>query len=195
MGFGLLKKTAFITEAEEQAFVEAIDAEAFYGKGEDLQGFNGQLRRRFQMYGKLFCFQDRTVKQDLPIPDEMVNIMNKMKTCGATCDDFNSIMVNEYSSDQGIMPHVDAPVFGEVIVILSLLSDVVMRFEHGDTVIDEHLPRRSLIVMQDESRTHYKHSISKAYKVLTADGQEVARGDRRLSVTLRKTLACNEMPG
>jgi len=43
----------------------------------------------------------------------------------------NSVIVNEYESGQGIMPHVDAPkLFGKTITALSMLSACVMTFQH-----------------------------------------------------------------
>lgn len=103
-------------------------------------------------------------------------------------DDFpNSLIINEYNEGQGIMPHVDSTtIFGKVIMSLSLLSPCVMEFSK-DSDFKVLLNQRSLLVMTDEARNEWKHSISKNL-IDIYESNEIKRS-RRVSLTFRKVLA------
>ena len=180
----------FLNFCEEMQFERIIDSHEWFGNGKPLFGLNAQLNRRFQMYGHLFCFADRAVKQMIEIPGDINRIVLKMKkydTCKT--EKMDSIMINEYVDGQGIMPHKDAPLFGDVVLILSLLSESVLEMSNGD---EKHLftiPRRSLLVLEDDARFKYKHAILKdkgcVFKCPDNEWEVVEREPRRLAVILR----------
>lgn len=96
---------------------------------------------------------------------------------------FNQCIINKYEPGQGISPHTDhTTLFGDVVVSLSLGSDVIMEFTWGEDKRKINLKRRSLVVMSGIGRYQWKHSIP-ARK--SDDG--IKRGER-ISVTLRKFL-------
>ena len=96
-----------------------------------------------------------------------------------------------------IMAHVDSPsLFGDTIASISLLSDCLLKFKEKRPSnnkklaevesIDEFailLKRRTLLILQDESRFMFPHEISKDciehYENLTIERS------RRVSITLR----------
>ena len=109
------------------------------------------------MYGHLFLYRTRTVDRSLgPMPDFLHDLLARLdevlatspftsSTTTTTTDTTNTsttthtttnteqpmnlLVVNEYQRGQGIMPHADASLFGEVIAALSLLSSSIMTFE------------------------------------------------------------------
>jgi hypothetical protein len=109
---------------------------------------------------------------------------------------------------------LDAPsIFGAVILSLSLLSACVMKFTnvvtghtvdvllrkyHLATPIPQYVwlliplslfpARRSMLVMTDEARYNYKHSISKDVIETLSDGTTVERS-RRVSFTFRQIIS------
>lgn len=77
----------------------------------------------------------------------------------------NHVLVNEYNAGQGIMPHLDGPLFFPTITTISCGSHTILEFFKNDTerrekVCDLILERRSLVVLKDDMYTKYLHSIS-----------------------------------
>ncbi len=93
----------------------------------------------------------------------------------------------DLSADGHIKPHVDSARFcGDVVAVLSLLSDAVARFsldqDRDGVRVDLLLPRRSLYIMSDESRYDFAHEILPNGHKSTSI--KVVRG-RRVSVICR----------
>jgi len=94
------------------------------------------------------------------------------------------VHVLDLSAEGHIKPHVDSARFcGDVVAVLSLLSDCVARFVvemDQSQKVDCLVPRRSLYVMRDSARYDFTH------ENLDNDvsDQLVARG-RRVSVVCR----------
>ncbi|KAF9436691.1 hypothetical protein BGZ76_003225 [Entomortierella beljakovae] len=178
----------FVTEKEEEALIQMLDAEQWAGKGIEP---NPEMKRRHQHYGGVFSYKLRRVVGNMEELPQMFDFLTRrLLERKIYCKCPNSVIVNEYEAGQGIMPHVDAPkLFGPTISALSLLSDCIMTFQH---VKDENLvfrvllPKRSLVVMNGSSRYDYKHSISKDL-IEYLDGIEIIRA-RRVSITTRDML-------
>lgn len=102
----------------------------------------------------------RTGVLDRVIPESLSNIsfrLFKERILGYIS---HSITVNEYQKGQSIVPHIDDRKCGPVIAVLSLLSKARMRMESPGQV--SHwvvLPPRSLLLMKDEARYDWKHSV------------------------------------
>ncbi|GAB5588568.1 hypothetical protein Unana1_03468 [Umbelopsis nana] len=133
----------------------------------------------------------RKVLEELgPLPDFVQPVLARIAVQGLSPPP-NHLLVNEYEAGQGIMPHTDAPsIFGPVIMSLSLISACVMRFTNLDTghSVDVLLPRRSMLVMTNEARYNYKHSISKDLVETLPDGTSIERS-RRVSFTFRQIIS------
>lgn len=129
------------------------------------------------------------------------------------CDDgkglrkANHVLLNEYLSGQGIMPHVDGDLFYPTISTVSLGSHTLLDFyEHSDlpsTPDGEELfsllvEPRTLLVLKDDLYTNFKHGIKEVIadsiseKVVVPEGtvgdvrvgRELQR-QTRISITIR----------
>ncbi|KAI9285261.1 hypothetical protein BC943DRAFT_380383 [Umbelopsis sp. AD052] len=185
---GLTVVEDFVSPEEETHLVQCCDERQWSGLGISP---NPELKRRTQQYGHLFSYQYRKVLQELgPLPDFVTPILDRIADQNLSPPP-NHLLVNEYEPGQGIMPHTDAPsIFGPAILSLSLLSACVMTFTNVETgrTIDVLLPRRSMLVMTEEARYNYKHSISKDLIETLSDGTTIERS-RRVSFTFRQIIS------
>lgn len=85
----------------------------------------------------------------------------------------NHVLVNEYLPGQGIMPHLDGPLFYPTVTTISCGSHTVLNFcsprQSDEAVVQSVddlkvasllLERRSLVVLQDDMYTKYLHGIA-----------------------------------
>lgn len=168
----------FISEDEETKLVQTINQ----------QEWLTDLKRRVQHYGWKYDYTARRVTEDLRIgelPNWLMKYSEKLQEIfGQTPD---QIIINEYEPGQGISTHVDCvPCFGEVIASLSLGSACVMDFTNDKQKESLWLEPRSLIVLKDDARYEWKHSIP-ARKSDKQQSVKIPRG-RRLSLTFRTVI-------
>lgn len=184
---GLFLIRNFIEDEEEALLVAKINENQWSGQGIPP---NPEMKRRGQQYGGLFCYMTRSLtKLDTPLPDWIESLCRRVSEAIFTnlgiSDRFDFVCINEYTQGQGIMPHVDSLLFGPTIVSLSLLEQCEMAFE--PVVPNEHPPSRfifeprSILVMTQESRYKFLHSVSKSsictkriaiiFRSLLADGK------------------------
>jgi len=168
---GLRYVPEYVTEAEELAFVDAIDR----------MPWNTEWRRRRQPYGAGYG----TGGEVAPIPVWGRRLAARLLADGVTDQPFDQMLVNEYLPGQGIALHRDYAPFGRTVTSLSLLSRCVMDFHHPATGRKERLllERRSLLVLGDEARFDWEHGIAPR-KRDNWQGHALER-KRRLSVTYR----------
>jgi alkylated DNA repair dioxygenase AlkB len=190
---GLTIEPDFITVQEHDDLLNFINSKQWNGRGVEP---NAELKRRTMQFGALFRYKTRKIESKVvPLPNQFDFLVSRLSKYSS----FNHLVINEYEVGQGIMPHIDSPaLFGPVICSLSLMSDCVMRFESEDgELIDVHLPNRSLLVMERESRYKYKHSISKLETEQLGD--LVIQRAKRVSITFRLLLeqagACDNCTG
>ncbi|XP_028398823.1 alpha-ketoglutarate-dependent dioxygenase alkB homolog 6-like isoform X2 [Dendronephthya gigantea] len=70
----------------------------------------------------------------------------------------NHVLVNEYTSGQGIMPHVDGPLFYPVVTTINLKSHTLLDFYHP---VDEKSPNETdKNDQQDNSSLEERHFMS-----------------------------------
>lgn len=176
---GLILREDFIEETMERNLLRLIDA------GE----WNTDLRRRVQHYGWRYDYTARRIDTAMflgPLPDWLGKIAESMKgEFGGHVPD--QVIVNEYDPGQGISKHIDCrPCFGPEVASLSLGSGCVMEFERKGDRVPIYLPRRSLVVVQDEARNLWTHAIP-ARKTDVQEGVRLPRG-RRVSLTFRTII-------
>jgi alkylated DNA repair dioxygenase AlkB len=173
---GLTVIEDFITEEEETDLLEELDGNVW----------DTTLSRRTQQYGYAYGYRDRrTSKKVDPVSGRLKELNDYVSdTLG---EEFNQCIVNEYKGSQGIAPHIDHKDFGPTVVIISLGEDCNMVFSLGNQQQTVWLKRRSIIVLEDEARYVYKHSIPARLIMHRENGEKVRRGDnwRRVSVTFR----------
>ncbi len=155
----------------------------------DQQPWNTSLKRRTQHYGYEYNYSGRgraPLVSTTPISGPLLAIAEHLK------DVFSGVMpsqciVNEYTRDQGISAHTDSPVFGPVIMSISLLSPTVMTFTRGESKILVDLPPRSALIMSGEARSEWRHEIPARVTLTHADGSTESKpaNYRRISLTYR----------
>ncbi|KAF4320515.1 hypothetical protein BBO99_00005533 [Phytophthora kernoviae] len=99
---------------------------------------------------------------------------------------FPAVHVIELAEDGYIKPHVDSIKFsGRVVAGINLLSPSIMRFkeEHGDSMVDAYLERRSIYMMTGRVRYHYTHEILPGAQVFR--GEVPVNRTHRISIMLR----------
>ncbi|ORY48451.1 hypothetical protein BCR33DRAFT_695680 [Rhizoclosmatium globosum] len=178
----------FITEDEEARLLAFIESNQWSGEG--VGKWNANNRRRTQQYGFMVNLANGTVPERLgPFPQELKFLIDRLQTVAKVyvdgTDDLQ-LLVNEYKDGMGILPHNDSvKLFGPTIVGLSLSAECVMTMVNADIKVPIVLERRSLLVLQEDARNVWHHSIA-------ADQKSLVDG-RRISLTFR-TIQPSVMP-
>lgn len=187
---GLSLFADFVSKEQEDSLLKLIDS----------QQWSEELSRRVQHYGYRYNYSTRKVEvckegilKELSQPLlrfnlHAVDLFDGSLESEMVDDGFlrpTQVIVNEYNAGEGISAHVDADCFGDMIAVISLGSGTVMRFTHVDTGEEEsyYIPPRSLLIMEGEARTKWKHEIPKRQRDLI-DGKFIPR-NRRVSITYR----------
>lgn len=95
------------------------------------------------------------------IPDYLVLIAKKLLDAKLLDEMPDHVSINEYLPGGFIPKHVDSRESGQVITVLSLLSDAEMVFQKGNEKFTVQLPRKCLVQMKGEARWQYTHAIEK----------------------------------
>ena len=148
---GLTIINDFISEIEENDILSQLGVTKKNNKKSKL------LRNSIRRYGSSLPYKTDMVS-DI-VPDYLDNISQKMLDKGYVDTKPNSVSINEYLKGNSIAPHIDSKTSGEVISVLSLLSDAKMVFTKDDEQFSIDLPRRSLVQIRDEIRYLWKHSV------------------------------------
>lgn len=178
---GLSTIENFISEAEEHTLLVAIDAAPW----------SDILKRRTQHYGYTYGYKGRKLEPAAPIPVWCEFLYERLRDAGLIPEGKtkpDQLIVNEYIPGQGISAHIDANIFGDTIISLSLGSRCMMIFScegrENKTLV---LQPRSLTIMQGPARRVWKHEIPARKKdaVLINGIEQSWTRDRRVSLTFR----------
>jgi len=177
---GLTIIPEFITQEYEQELIRHILSEPW----------NTALLRRTQHYGYQYNYKmQRVIRDDYlgPFPawlDKLIDNISEHIYLEYRPD---QVIINEYLPGQGISPHTDAKdIFGDVICSLSLGSDIIMTYSKDKEKIDFLLKCRSFLVMTNEARYKWLHSIAPR-KTNVINGERYPR-TTRYSITFRKMV-------
>jgi len=174
---GLILIQDWLTLDESNALLAAIDAEPWLD----------DLNRRVQQYGWKYDYTLRDLSPDQylgPIPDVFGHVVDRLAHVPEFGVAAEQLIVNEYCPGQGIAPHVDRLAFGDVVASVSLGDQWPMEFRSPRAqTIEVFLPIGGLLLMTEESRFDWSHSI-RPRKSDRIDGRRVPRA-RRVSVTFR----------
>ncbi|EFA86318.1 2-oxoglutarate and Fe(II)-dependent oxygenase family protein [Heterostelium album PN500] len=150
----------FITEQEENSLIENIDR----------YDWSSEIARRTQQYGYHYCYRLRGVDElndegaptTPPIPEFLNFLIDRLAKLSDPVIPFtfDQVIINEYNKNQKIQPHIDSVTDWESTV--------------DEVEIETPLPRRSLLVLQDDARYVWKHGIKSQ------------NNGRRVSLTFRK---------
>uniref|UniRef100_A0A0N5AW43 tRNA (carboxymethyluridine(34)-5-O)-methyltransferase n=1 Tax=Syphacia muris TaxID=451379 RepID=A0A0N5AW43_9BILA len=174
----------FIDENEENLLMKHL---------ESCLSSKEQLKSRTVVhFGYKFNYNknEATTPAEYPMPQCCEPIINRMITRNIFKERPDQLTVNIYEPGDGIPNHVDVhSPFGDTIVALSLMSDIVMDFRdiaNTSIITSALLPRFSLLVMQDEGRYRWKHGIAKRKYDVDPKSQRLIKRSLRISFTFRK---------
>lgn len=183
---GLIVSEDFITSEEEDELIR-------------IQDFNksGVMKnRQVKHFGFEFKYDINNVDANSPLSDGIPKECDFLwERLSEKCNKFadfipDQLTVNQYLPGQGIPAHVDThSAFIDPIMSLSLGSSIVMDFKNDE---GEHyclnLPRRSLLIMSEESRYSWTHGITprKLDVIRKKDRSSLSVRDVRISYTFRK---------
>lgn len=148
----------------------------------DKRIWSTSISRRTQHFGYEYNYSGRDIKRGPPLEGPILDIANMLENAGIMKPE--QCIVNEYYRSQGIAPHIDSPVFGPVIVSISLNAEASMIFDNGTYKHEYLIPQRSVLMMRDEARYKWKHCISKN---VTYNNNTLTKPTnyRRISLTYR----------
>jgi alkylated DNA repair dioxygenase AlkB len=153
----------FISQSEEDkliARIREVELHPFM-----FQGF--EAKRRVASFGYDYCFDNKALTKGNEIPAAFTALINKVAAyLSIHSEDFAELLVTEYPPGAVINWHRDAPPF-DLIAGISLLSDCTFKLRPYDkakqnrkSVVSIPVERRSLYIIDGESRTEWQHSIS-----------------------------------
>lgn len=149
----------------------------------DSQNWVCNISRRTQHYGYEYNYITKDIKKTISFSGKLLKIQNEL----SNILEIDQCIINEYKNNQGIAPHIDSLIFGPTVASLSLNNDTVMTFNYKDKFYDCFVPKRSLLILQDDARYKWTHSISKNTTVSYLDKKLVKQKNyRRISLTFRK---------
>lgn len=148
------------------------------------------LTRRVQHYGYKYDYKKRRIDRndylgELPIwttdvEKKLFNLINE-SNIQLPYNKFDQLIINEYKSNQGISAHVDCvPCFEDGIASLTIGCSGIMTFSNGTETHDVLLKRRSIVLLTNESRYKWTHSI------LPSKNKIFTNSNPRISLTFRK---------
>ncbi|CAE7351528.1 ALKBH8 [Symbiodinium natans] len=181
---GLVYLPGFLTVAEEQELLAAIEAATWDGDNKS---------RRTQQYGYGFHWRHRhsnaLVKLEPPrdaMPACSEAILERLVRDGHLASSaFDQCIVNDYTGGQGIKAHRDREFFGEAVVGFSLRDRAIMDFRciRSGEVRAVLLEPRSVLILTKDARWSWQHAITPAPTLLWR-GSTLPRG-HRTSLTFR----------
>jgi alkylated DNA repair dioxygenase AlkB len=160
---GLVLCTEFLDISEE------LEIESHIPKTPKI---NQNTRNSIKRYGSNVPYKNQI--ESTTIPQYLESLSTKIVERGLLLSKPNSISINEYLPGNSIAPHIDSLESGQIITIISLLSDAIMVFSKNDEQYKITIPSRSIMQLKDEIRFEWKHSIEpvklKRYSIVFRNG-------------------------
>ncbi len=180
---GLVYQPDFVTDEEEQALVALFEELAF-----SEVRMQGQTARRTVLhFGYRYGYESWDLTPADPLPESMAWLRDRAATLiGAGPDELAETLVTRYPPGAGIGWHRDAPLFGPLVVGVSLLTPCSLRFQRRAAerrrVYNLELAPRSAYVLGGAARSSWQHSIpttkslrySVTFRTVTTRGEPVA---------------------
>ena len=118
-------------------------------------------KRTMLCYGFHYISTSRSLCTAPPIPDFLKELREKCAgSVGASPEDFSQVIVSRYPIGAGINWHCDAPIFGDVIMGISVKAVCRMLFRRdGVRSYKLVLEPKSLLILKGEARHFWLHRI------------------------------------
>jgi DNA oxidative demethylase len=150
----------WISKAEEQLLLEGIAALSFA----EVRMHGVVAKRRVVHFGWDYGYESWRVTPTKPIPEWLMAVRAQAaRLVGLEAAALEEVLVSRYEPGAGIGWHRDAPMFGPVVVGVSLLGACRMRFQQKTGVRRELAERtlepRSVYVLSEAARWSWQHAI------------------------------------
>ena len=142
--------------------------------------------RRIQFYGYWYEIAKGGLYRIGHLPSWAAEIADRLERDGLMPYRADQLIVSEYQPGQGISGHVDAPVFADVIVGITLGSTCIMELTHQQKVEAVLLEPGSALVLAGGARGSWQHAIPARDADVWQD--RTWPRSRRVSLTFRKIL-------
>jgi alkylated DNA repair dioxygenase AlkB len=159
---GLRYETDFLSQDEERALLEIIQALPFH----EAEYKEWRAKRRIVSYGGSYDFGRNELKPAPPIPDFLYSLCRRAADwAGITAAAFSQAIIAEYSPETPLGWHRDVPQFEDVIGV-SLRGHARMRFrpyppKPGQrTSFALELAPRSVYLLRGAARWNWQHAVS-----------------------------------
>ena len=155
----------------------------------DSHEWSSALKRRTQHYGYVYDYTKKNIDKSMflgPLPSWLLVFAERLVKDNIFAEQPDQVIINEYLPGQGISRHIDCvPCFGRTIASLSLGSQCIMQLENSklNKTGNIALQPGSLLVLQDEARYDWMHSIPARSEDLI--NKEYLKRTRRVSLTFR----------
>lgn len=173
---GLYLQRDVITPEKEAEIITWLDA----------REWSTELLRRTQHFGYGYDYRRKNLVVGAPLEGPILDVAQIFENAGMMKP--VQCIVNEYTRNQGITPHIDNRNFGPVVLGLSIIGDGVMVFERGTERFECFLPRRSVVMLSGPARYEWRHSIDKKVSYINDKKIKVIKPQdyRRVSLTYRE---------
>jgi alkylated DNA repair dioxygenase AlkB len=157
---GFLYRPELIGAAEEDALLAHVRELPF--REFEFHGYKG--KRRVVSFGWRYDFSARHLQKADSIPEYLLALREKAAAfAGMEAEEFQHVMVTEYSPGAGIGWHRDKAVFGQVVGI-SLLAPCVLRLRRAVggkkwERVNVSAEPRSAYFLSGQARSEWEHSI------------------------------------
>lgn len=157
---GLVYQPDLLDRDEEKTLLAGVEGFAFHEVR-----MRGQVARRtVRHFGYDYGYESWQLTPTEPLPPELWELRDRCAAlAGIPPEALAQTLVARYPAGATIGWHRDAPMFGPVVVGVSLRSACVMRFQRtvaGERrVYEQPLPPRSAYVLGGAARSSWQHSI------------------------------------
>lgn len=177
---GLRYHEEVLDPAEEQRLVGQFERMDFHEVS-----MRGQVARRtVRHFGFEYGYESWQLVPGDPLPAELVPLRDRCAAlAGLDPSALAQTLVTRYPAGSSIGWHRDAPVFGPVVVGVSLLSSCLLRFQRATgkdrQVFEQPLAARSGYVLAGAARSSWQHSIPPVADLRYSVTFRTLRADRR----------------
>jgi alkylated DNA repair dioxygenase AlkB len=119
-------------------------------------------KRTIACFGYDYQYRSRSVVEVKPIPALLIDVKRRCTDVAMVLDAFDQVIVSRYPEGAGIGWHTDSPVFGDLIMGLSLGAPARLHLRRrGETAAATmiELPARSLYMIGGPARWDFEHRV------------------------------------
>lgn len=150
----------WIAPAEEQGLLARVGALSF----SEVRMHGVVAKRRVVHFGWDYGYASWRITPTEPIPEWLMSLRARAASLMALpAERLEEVLVTRYEPGAGIGWHRDAPMFGPIVVGVSLLGACRLRFQRqrgtGRETAEWLLEPRSAYVLSGEARSSWQHAI------------------------------------